>query len=114
MAQSQSDETLKELTQALVELKVTNNTMVVKMEQIYTSIEKLENSIEKLEKVTEGITSSVSSQERRLAVLEQLIPPQLVHDIAVLKANQATQGKLLWLLGSLTAAGIIQAIFKVL
>lgn len=114
MAQSQTDETLKELTQALVDLRVTNNTMVIKMEQLYTSIEKLETSIEKLEKVTEGITNAVSTQERRLAILEQSIPRQLIQDLATLKANQATQGKLLWLLGSLTMAGVIQAVFKVI
>ena len=111
---AQSDESIKELTQALIDLKVTNNTMVVKMEQLYSSIEKLENSIEKLEKVTEGITTAVSSQERRLAILEQSIPSQLIQDLAVLKANQASQGKLIWLLGSLTIGGIVQAIFKVL
>ena len=107
-----TDESIKELTQALNELKVTNTTMVVKMEQIYDSIERLETSIEKLEKVTESINNSVSSQEKRLTVLEQNVPHHLMQDLAVIKSTQDTQSKILWLVGSGTALALIQALIK--
>lgn len=114
MAQENNNEDLKELTESINNLRITNSAMVTKMEQLYTSIEKLESSIEKLEKVTEGITSVVSSQDRRIAVLEQINPPALIQDIAVLKATQALQNKLVWLFGSVTAATLIQNFIKLL
>jgi hypothetical protein len=107
-----SEESVKDLTQALNELKMTNNTMVVKMEQIYDSIERLETSIEKLEKVTEAINQSVSSQEKRLTVLEQNVPSHLMQDLAVLKSTQESQSKILWLVGSGTALALIQAVIR--
>jgi chromosome segregation ATPase len=107
-----NEESLKELTQALTDLKVNTTTIVVKMEQIYDSMERLETSIEKLEKTTESISNSVSSQEKRLTVLEQNVPAHLMQDLAVLKSTQDTQSKILWLVGSGTALALIQALIK--
>jgi len=109
-----NEESIKELTQALVDLKVNTTTMVVKMEQIYDSIERLETSIEKLEKTTEAISNSVSSQEKRLTVLEQNIPAHLMQDLAVLKSTQETQSKILWIIGSGASVALINSIFKIL
>ena len=107
-----NEESLKEVAQALIDLKVNTTTIVVKMEQIYDSMERLETSIEKLEKTTESISNSVSSQEKRLTVLEQNIPSHLMQDLAVLKSTQDTQSKILWLVGSGTALALIQALIK--
>jgi archaellum component FlaC len=109
--QSISDN-LKELTNAITELKVSNNGMALKVEQLYSSVERLETSIEKLEKVTETISVSVSGQEKRITVLEQRVPDQLAQDLAVLKSNQESQSKVLWLVGSGTAIALINALFR--
>ena len=85
-----SDEKVSELNQSLNELKVNTHTIVVKMEQIY-------DSIEKLEKTVETISTAVSSQEKRLTVLEQLTPKNLIEDLALLKNSQQTYNKLLCL-----------------
>lgn len=100
-----NDDSLKELVKALNDLKTTNSTMVVKMDQIY-------DSIEKLEKTVETISTAVSSQEKRLTVIEQSIPANLLQDLAVLKSTQESQSKILWLVGSGTAVALIQALIK--
>lgn len=100
-----NEEVARELIQTLNDLKITNNTMVVKMDQIY-------DSIEKLEKTVETISRAVSSQEKRLTVLEQSVPPNLLQDLAVLKSTQESQSKILWLVGSGTAIALIQAVVK--
>jgi predicted RNase H-like nuclease (RuvC/YqgF family) len=107
-------ESIKDLTTAVTDLKVANNGMALKMEQLYTSIERLENSIEKLEKVTESISVSVSGQEKRITVLEQRVPANLVQDLAVLKSNQESQSKVLWLVGSGAALALMDSIFKLI
>ena len=100
-----SEESVRELVQTLNDLKTTNSTMVVKMDQIY-------DSIEKLEKTVETISTAVSSQEKRLTVIEQSVPANLLQDLAVLKATQESQSKILWLVGSGTAVALIQALIK--
>ena len=102
-----SDERIAELNQSLNELKVNTQTIVVKMEQIY-------DSIEKLEKTVETISTAVSSQEKRLTVLEQSIPKNLIEDIALLKNSQHAYNKLLWLIGGGVAAALMQSFFKII
>ena len=102
-----SDEKVSELNQSLNELKVNTHTIVVKMEQIY-------DSIEKLEKTVETISTAVSSQEKRLTVLEQLTPKNLIEDLALLKNSQQTYNKLLWLVGGGVLASLMQSFFKVI
>jgi len=77
---SLSDEKVIELNQNLNELKINTQTIVIKMEQIY-------DSIEKLEKTVETISTAVSSQEKRLTVLEQSTPRNLIEDLALLKTR---------------------------
>ena len=102
-----SDEKVSELNQSLNELKVNTQTIVIKMEQIY-------DSIEKLEKTVETISTAVSSQEKRLTVLEQSTPKNLIEDLALLKNSQQTYNKLLWLVGGGVLASLMQSFFKVI
>jgi hypothetical protein len=102
-----SDEKVIELNQSLNELKVNTHTIVVKMEQIY-------DSIEKLEKTVETISTAVSSQEKRLTVLEQSMPKNLIEDLALLKNSQETYSKILWLVGGGVLASLMQSFFKVI
>jgi chromosome segregation ATPase len=102
-----SDDKISELNSSLNELKVNTHTIVVKMDQIY-------DSIEKLEKTVETISMAVSSQEKRLTVLEQSVPKNLIEDLALLKNSQQTYNKLLWLIGGGVAAALMQSFFKII
>jgi archaellum component FlaC len=102
-----SEEAFKELNNTLNELKVNTHTIVVKMDQIY-------DSIEKLEKTVETISSAVSTQEKRLTVLEQSTPKNLIEDLALLKNSQQTYNKILWVVTTGVAMALIQSIFKII
>lgn len=102
-----TDDKILELNQNLSELKVNTNTIVLKMEQIY-------DSIEKLEKTVESVSAAVSSQEKRVTVLEQSVPKHLLEDLAILKNSQASYNKLLWIIGGGVIAALIQSFFKVM
>jgi hypothetical protein len=102
-----TNEDLKVLNESLNELKVNTHTLVVKMDQIY-------DSIEKLEKTVETISTAVSSQEKRLTVLEQIVPKNLIEDVVVLKNSQQTYNKLLWIIATGVAASLMQSFFKII
>ena len=102
-----SEEMALELNQSLNELKVNTQTIVIKMDQIY-------DSIEKLEKTVESISTAVSSQEKRLTVLEQGIPKNLIEDMAILKNAQQTHNRILWLVGGGVLASLMDMIFKLM
>jgi peptidoglycan hydrolase CwlO-like protein len=102
-----SDESMQHLNDSLNELKVNTHTMCVKMDQIY-------DSIEKLEKTVESISQAVSSQEKRITVLEQGIPKNLIEDLALVKNAQQTYSKLLWVIATGVGMALIQSFFKVI
>lgn len=106
MSQFNEDD-IKQLNNTLHSLKVDTQTIVVKMDQIY-------DSIEKLEKTVETISQAVSSQEKRLTVLEQGMPRNLIEDLALVKNAQQTYNKLLWIIATGVAAALMQAFFKIL
>lgn len=102
-----SDETAKELNDTLNELKVNSHTMVMKMDQI-------QDSMEKLEKTVESLTQNLSSQEKRITILEQKIPNDLITDIALMKKSQESSSKILWTMVSITTGLIIQAVYRMI
>jgi tetrahydromethanopterin S-methyltransferase subunit B len=102
-----NEESIKELNNTLNELKVNTHTIVIKMDQIY-------DSIEKLEKTVETISAAVSTQEKRLTVLEQSTPKNLIEDLALLKNSQQTYNKILWVIATGVAMSLVQSIFKVI
>lgn len=83
----QDSEVVREL---LTELKISVERMSARVDQTYDRIERLENSIQKVE-------SAVSSQERRLIVLEQGVPQNLVSDLALMKDSIETYKKAVWI-----------------
>lgn len=83
----QESEVVREL---LTELKISVERMSARVDQTYDRIERLENSIQKVE-------SAVSSQERRLIVLEQGVPQNLVSDLALMKDSIDTYKKVVWI-----------------
>jgi len=106
MAQLNED-SISHLNETLNELKVNTHTICVKMDQIY-------DSIEKLEKTVETISTAVSTQEKRITILEQGIPKNLIEDLALLKSAQQTYNKLLWVVATGVAAALMQSFFKII
>ncbi len=100
MEPSNLEYAVRDLTESIHEIKVNTERLVTKLEQVNDNIEKLERSVEDLH-------TSLSEQDRRLTKLEQLVPRNLIEDVAILKQNQSTVTKILWLLGggTLTALG---------
>ena len=92
---------------AILEIKLNTERLVNKVEQLNDNIEKLEASVENLHK-------SLSAQDRRLTVLEQRVPENLLQDIAVIKQHQSTYSKVLWLLGGATLTSLTHAIKEML
>lgn len=100
MEESNLEYAVRDLTDSIHEIKLNTERLVAKLEQVSDNIEKLEASVEDLH-------TSLSEQDRRLTKLEQLVPRNLIEDVAILKQNQSTVTKILWLLGGgvLTALG---------
>lgn len=100
MDQQSLEYAVRELTEAIHEIKLNTERLVSKLEQVNSNIERLEDSVEDLH-------NSLSEQDRRLTILEQMVPRNLVQDVAILKQNQSTFTKILWLVsgGTLTALG---------
>ena len=102
-----NDDAIIYLNDTLNELKVNTHTICVKMDQIYVSIEKLEKTVE-------TISTAVSTQEKRITILEQGIPKNLIEDLALVKNSQQTYNKLLWIIATGVAAALMQSFFKII
>ena len=84
-----SDESVKELGEMLLDLKLGQERMSAKLSQTCDSIERLERSIHRID-------NAVGSQERRVIILEQKIPDNLLQDLALMKDSQEVQKKIVW------------------
>lgn len=98
-------ESVKELNEAVNSVKVNTERLVAQMELIYESVEKLENSIEKINDV-------INIQERRITVLEQSIPKNLIEDVALIKASQASSSRFLWMVAGIAGTTFINMLFR--
>ena len=98
---------VRELTEGIHEIKLNTERLVTKLEQVNDNIEKLEKSVEDLH-------TSLSEQDRRLTKLEQLVPRNLIEDVAILKQNQGTITKILWLLGGGTITALADMLFNMI
>ena len=107
MEQQSLEYAVRELTESIHEIKLNTERLVSKLEQVNSNIERLEDSVEDLH-------TSLSEQDRRLTILEQLVPRNLVQDVALLKQNQATVTKILWLLGGATITTLGDMLMKIL
>lgn len=84
-----AEDAFKELGLMITELKLSTERMSARLEQTCDSIERLEESIKRVD-------AAVSSQERRVIVLEESIPENLIADLALIKDAQDTQKKITW------------------
>lgn len=107
MEQSNFEYAVRDLTEGIHEIKLNTERLVTKLEQVNDNIEKLEASVETLHK-------SLSEQDRRLTKLEQMVPRNLLEDVAILKQNQSTITRILWLLGGATVATLGDMFIKML
>jgi len=107
MDQQSLEYAVRELTDSIHEIKLNTERLVSKLEQVNSNIERLEDSVEDLH-------TSLSEQDRRLTILEQMVPRNLIQDVAILKQNQGNFSKLLWLIGGATATTLANMIFKLL
>jgi len=107
MEQSNLEYAVRELTESIHEIKLNTERLVAKLEQVNNNIERLEDSVEDLH-------NSLSEQDRRLTILEQMVPRNLVQDVAILKQNQSTVTKILWLLGGGTLTALGDTLLKML
>ena len=95
------------LSEGIHEIKTNTEILVTKLEQVNDNIEKLEASVEDLH-------MSLSEQDRRLTVLEQMIPQNLIQDIAIMKQTQSAFVRILWLLGGATITTFADMIYHVI
>lgn len=102
-----NDAGFRDLETVMMEVKLSTERMTAKLEQLGDSITKLEGSIARID-------SAVSSQERRLIIVEQSIPSHLLQDLALLKNAQDTQTKLIWAIGVAAISGWVRVFFDLL
>lgn len=107
MDQQSLEYAVRELTDAIHEIKLNTERLVAKLEQVNNNIERLEDSVEDLH-------NSLSEQDRRLTKLEQLVPRNLIEDVAILKQNQSSITKILWLVGGGTLTALGNMVLKML
>jgi chromosome segregation ATPase len=88
--------------------------LVIKMERMDSKLEQIVDKIDKLEKNVENINVAVSSQERRITILEQTVPSNIKEEITKLKTHQESQSKIMWAIGGATLAAWINMLFKLM
>lgn len=107
MGQQELEYAVRELTQNVGEIKINTEISVTKLDQLKLNLEKLEGSVE-------DIHMSLSEKDRRLTILEQLVPPNLIGDLALLKQTQKSYSKFLWLIGGGTLAALLDIVVELL
>jgi len=88
--------------------------VALKIERVDNKLEQIIDNIEKLEKNVENINTSLSTQERRITILEQSVPPAMKQEFALAQAHIATMHKLLWVIGSAAVTAWLQVFFKLI
>ncbi len=88
--------------------------VIIKMERIDGKLEQIVDKIDKLEKNVENINIAVSSQERRITILEQTVPNDLKQEMTKLSTHQESQSKIMWAIGGATLAAWINMLFRLI
>ena len=84
------------------------------MERMDGKLEQIVDKIDKLEKNVENINVAVSSQERRITILEQTVPNNIKEEVTKLKTHQESQSKIMWAIGGATLAAWINMLFRLM
>lgn len=88
--------------------------VALKIERLDSKLEQIIDNIEKLEKNVESINTSLSTQERRITILEQVVPQTLKQDLMLAQSHIATMHKVLWVVGSAAVSAWLQVFFKLI
>lgn len=88
--------------------------LIIKMERMDGKLEQIVDKIDKLEKNVENINVAVSSQERRITILEQTVPNNIKEEVTKLKTHQESQSKIMWAIGGATLAAWINMLFRLM
>ena len=88
--------------------------LIIKMERMDGKLEQIVDKIDKLEKNVENINVAISSQERRITILEQTVPNNIKEEVTKLKTHQESQSKIMWAIGGATLAAWINMLFKLM
>jgi septal ring factor EnvC (AmiA/AmiB activator) len=107
MEESNLEYAVRELTESIHEIKLNTERLVAKLEQVNNNIERLEDSVEDLH-------TSLSEQDRRLTKLEQMVPRNLLEDVAILKQTQSMFTRILWLLSGATITTFANMLLKMM
>lgn len=100
-------ELIGELSDSIHEIRINTKILVTKLEQVNINIEKLEARVEDLH-------VSKSEQEKRLTILEQVVPANLIEDMALIKQTQSNFTRVLWLLGGATLTVVLNMLMDLL
>jgi hypothetical protein len=88
--------------------------VALKIERVDNKLEQIIDNIEKLEKNVENINTSLSTQERRITILEQVVPSTLKQDLMLAQTHIATMHKVIWVIGSAAVTAWLQVFFKLI
>lgn len=88
--------------------------LIIRIERVDSKLEHIADKIDKLEKNIEHINTALSTQERRITILEQTVPQDLKQEITRLKTHQEAQSKIMWAIGGATLASWINMLFRLL
>lgn len=98
------DPSLRDFETVMMEIKLSTERMTNKLEQLGDGIQKLESSVNRID-------NALTSQERRLIILEQSIPKDLLQDLALIKNSLDTHTKLIWLVGGAVVTAWVKIFF---
>jgi septal ring factor EnvC (AmiA/AmiB activator) len=99
-----ANEVVREL---LTELNIKIERMSSRVDQTYDRMERLESSLQKME-------TAMSSQERRVIILEQNVPQNLNADLALIKDSLANYKKFSWIVAGAVVASWVNEILGLL
>jgi hypothetical protein len=88
--------------------------VALRIERVDNKLEQIIDNIEKLEKNVESINTSLSTQERRITILEQVVPSSLKQDLMLAQSHIASLNKIMWLVGGAAVSAWLQVFFKLI
>jgi len=88
--------------------------VALKIERLDNKLEQIIDNIEKLEKNVENINSAISTQERRITILEQTVPEEAKQRLMVAENSIATYNRVLWLIGGTALTAWLQVFFRII
>jgi peptidoglycan hydrolase CwlO-like protein len=109
-----SDEWITKLQESLTDIKVSVGSVDSKLDQLSEQVKKLEGGFESLKTVTSSQETRIALLEEKLSNCSQLIPENLVEDFALVKAQLKAYQKFLWMTSSVLVGLVIKMLFDMM